>query len=177
MPAGLRVERVVADHQGLVRSFFRRRCASPEDAEDLAQETLCAIVDAFPRFRGEASPSTWVWAICRNVYSRYLYTRRRRERAVAELAARRYGEVAEADDQERREIALLIEGLRPAERLLYECHYRLGLPVKETARLLERPEGTVKYQLHLLRARVREMISPPPPGLTPPPGGPTLRSS
>jgi RNA polymerase sigma factor (sigma-70 family) len=114
MPAELRVEKVVADQERLVRSFFRRRCASPEDAEDLAQETLCAIVDAFPRFRGDSSPSTWVWAICRNVYSRYLYTRRRRERAAAELAEARSGEAGGADDEDRRDIALLVEGLRPA---------------------------------------------------------------
>jgi RNA polymerase sigma factor (sigma-70 family) len=162
MPTGLRVDRVIADHERLVRSFFGRRCTCPEDAEDLAQETLCAIVDAFSRFRGDSSPSTWVWAICRNVYSHYLYTRRRRERVIAELAAAPSRETTGADDEDRREIALLVESLRPAERFLYECHYRLGLPVKETARLLEKPEGTVKYQLYLLRQRVRMMLSSPP---------------
>jgi DNA-directed RNA polymerase specialized sigma24 family protein len=48
--------------------------------------------------------------------------------------------------------------LRPEERRLCECFYEKGLTVKDTARLLERPEGTIRYQLFMLRTRVRELI-------------------
>jgi RNA polymerase sigma-70 factor (ECF subfamily) len=152
-----RVETLLAKHHGLVRSFFRRRCACPEDAEDLAQETFCAIVSAWPRFRGGSAPSTWVWAICRNIYSNHLYTKRRRERLVAELGS---GLAAAGDGQDPpgADLALVLDGLSPEERRLYECYYGEGLSVRKTAVLLERPEGTVKYLLFRLRARVRDLL-------------------
>lgn len=161
MPGEGRVETVLADHEGLVRGFFRRRCATPEDAEDLAQDALCAIVTAWPRFRGGSAPSTWVWAICRNVFSNHLYTKRRMERAVAELGAGLAAAGGTPDDLGaglESALAQALDRLTPAERRLYECHYAHGLSVHDTARLLERPEGTVKYLLSRLRDRLRELL-------------------
>jgi DNA-directed RNA polymerase specialized sigma24 family protein len=91
---GRDLEALVSAHSGLVRSFFLRRCACPEDAEDLAQESFLAIIEALPRFRGASAPSTWIWTICRHIF----------------------------------------------------------------ARLLGKPEGTIKYQLHILRARLGEAL-------------------
>ena len=52
MADGGQVDEIVCRHQGLVRA-------------------------SFPGLRGSPSPSTWVWAVCRNVFSRYLYRKRR----------------------------------------------------------------------------------------------------
>jgi len=57
MADGGQVDEIVSRHQGLVRA-------------------------SFPGLRGSPSPSTWVWAVCRNVFSRYLYRKRRNERVV-----------------------------------------------------------------------------------------------
>jgi RNA polymerase sigma-70 factor (ECF subfamily) len=159
MGDGGQVDAIVSRHQGLVRAFFRRRCTSPEDAEDLAQEALCAIVASFPRFRGNSSPSTWVWAICRNVFSRYLYTKRRNERIARELCAAVKGDAGSGPgDDAAQALSSVLGRLRPAERRLYECHYGNGLSVSATARLLQRPEGTVKFQLFKLRERIKDLL-------------------
>ena len=158
MADGETVETILARLQGVVHAFFRRRCTDPEDAKDLAQEALCALVAAYPRFRGSSSPSTWAWAICRNVFSHFLYTKRRHERVVRELCAS-----AEMAAQSRPgggtgALVPVLGCLRPEERRLYECFYGKGLSVSVTARLLEKPEGTIKFQLFRLRARLRELL-------------------
>jgi len=51
MEGGREALTLVADHQGLVRSYFARRRARREDVEDLAQETFCAILASYPRSR------------------------------------------------------------------------------------------------------------------------------
>jgi RNA polymerase sigma-70 factor (ECF subfamily) len=159
MAAGGPVEGILADHQGLVRAFFRRRCANPADAEDLAQEAFCAIVAAFPRFRQSSSPSTWVWAICRNVFCHHLSITCRHERVVREMGtALTVGARSETDDGGVEALRAVLGGLRPGERVLYECFYAKGLSVRETARLLLKPEGTIKYQLFMLRTKVRDLL-------------------
>ena len=162
--------KIVADHAALVRSFFRRRCACPEDAEDLSQEAFLAIVEALPRFRGDSAPSTWIWTICRHVFARHIRTKEAREGALARLIAKDAsirdpeGGAAESTggpgDEERIALGLVLERLGPGDRLLYRCAYIRGLDIRETARLLGRPEGTIKYQLHILRARIRDLLVP-----------------
>lgn len=159
-------------YAGLVRVFFSRRCANREDAEDLAQEALCAIIAAAPRFRGDSQPSTWVYAICRNVWSGWL-SRKSAERAKAEAVAR---EIALCDTigagcatQEASghgldpdlgvDLAKALGSLRASERRLYGLYYVEGRTVREMAHILEKPEGTVKYLLSGLRARIRELLS------------------
>ena len=159
MAQGADGKQAAAEFEGLVRNFFRRRVADPDDAEDLAQEALCALIESWPRFRGDAAPSTWVWAICRNVMSRQLVTRRRRERAFARLAAEGEEPRRAAKEERLRDAGFIVDALRPAERLLYECHYSRGLPIREISLLLERPEGTIKYQLFMLRRRVRQVFA------------------
>ncbi len=164
------IDAFVAAHAALVRSFFGRRCASREDAEDLAQEAFCAMVESYPRFRGTSAPSTWVWAICRHVLSRHIRTRRLRERLGAELEAEAArgnpaggasapGAAGTTDEDARLALELLLERLGPGDRLLYRCVYVKRLAVAETARLLGRPEGTIKYQLFLLRGRLRTLLA------------------
>lgn len=159
-------------YAGLVRVFFSRRCANREDAEDLAQEALCAIIAAAPRFRGESRPSTWVYAICRNVWSGWL-SRKSAERAKTEAlgrelalcdtisawAADRNGAGQGIDPDMGVDLAAALGSLRASERRLYGLYYVEGRTVREIALVLERPEGTVKYLLSGLRARLRELLS------------------
>jgi RNA polymerase sigma-70 factor (ECF subfamily) len=159
-------------YAGLVRVFFSRRCANREDVEDLSQEALCAIVAAAPRFRGDSQPSTWVYAICRNVWTCWL-SRKSAERAKTEALGRELAlsDTIGADCDHRSwtgqgidpdmgvDLAAALGSLRASERRLYGLYYVEGKTVREIARLLERPEGTVKYLLSGLRARLRELLS------------------
>ena len=159
-------------YAGLVRVFFSRRCANREDAEDLAQEALCAIIAAAPRFRGDSQPSTWVYAICRNTWSGWL-SRTSAERAKTEALGRELalcdtigadsapgsGTGQGIDPDMGVDLAAALGSLRASERRLYGLYYVEGRTVREIARLFERPEGTVKYLLSGLRARLRELLS------------------
>lgn len=159
-------------YAGLVRAYFSRRCARLEDAEDLAQEALCAIIAGAPRFRGESQASTWVYAICRNVWTGWL-SRMAAERAKAAALGRelrlcdtnlagcatRAGDGPGPDPDLGVDLAAALASLRASERRLYGLYYVEGRSVREIAELLERPEGTVKYLLHGLRERLRLLLS------------------
>jgi RNA polymerase sigma-70 factor (ECF subfamily) len=56
------------------------------------------------------------------------------------------------------ELDATLERLPPLQRTLYQLYYVEGRSVREIARLLERPEGTVKYLLHTLREGLRRLL-------------------
>ena len=126
-------------------SYFRRRCASAEEIEDLAQDVYCAILEGYPRLRNVDAPAARIMTICRNVFANHA---RRQVRARSVLLP--YGdEERGATDELIR--SLLIESLSPRERKLYSLKYVELRSIKEISAELSQPEGTVKYHLYKLR--------------------------
>ena len=52
--------------QPQVYRYGMRMCRHPEDAEDILQETLISLARRLPEFRGDASLSTYVYAVARS---------------------------------------------------------------------------------------------------------------
>lgn len=149
--------RLVAQYEPEMRRFFRGRADTREDAEDLYQEAVLAIVSGYPRFAGRSSVSTWVYAICRNIHSHYAAGRMRRrklDQALGTDASR-----APAGTPVRHDLRLALDRLPPPQRELYRLHYEQGFPIREIAARLERPQGTVKYQLYMLRSALRRLLT------------------
>jgi RNA polymerase sigma-70 factor, ECF subfamily len=142
------------EFQERIRRFFRGRLSDPDDVDDMVQEALCAILESFGRFKGLSSPSTWVYAICRNVYGNHLYYGRRGRRLTQVLHAAYDGEPPQAST----EIRILVEGLSASERELYELFYVQALGIRAIAGRLGRPEGTVKYLLFRMRRKIRGLL-------------------
>lgn len=151
-------DRILADYDSLITSFFGRRCANPDDAEDLVQEARCAIVGALGRFRGKSAVSTWVHAICRNVWSRWCRDQARLSHslpAIGTLMAAVAEQGGGAQEETLIALAAILEKLAPGDLGLYRLFYVEGRTVREIGALTGRPEGTVKCQLWRLRSRIR----------------------
>ena len=120
------------------------------DCEDAVQEALLRAWDRLDTLREEKYFETWLMRIlinqCRTFY-------RRRPPAPAELT--------ENIPQPEPEDAPLLEalmGLPQKLRAALELHYIEGYSVAETARILNLPEGTVKWRLNRGRAALKETI-------------------
>jgi RNA polymerase sigma-70 factor, ECF subfamily len=132
---------------------------SRDEADDLTQEVGIRALEGFGRFRGLASPSTWLHRIAVNVVLRH--RERRREHAALDSEAPT-GEAGperralHADTLQRTEAAIerLSDDLRtPLVLLAWE-----ELSYKEIATLLEIPIGTVMSRLHTARQRLRKEL-------------------
>lgn len=75
-----------------LRAYFARRVRSPQDVEDLTQETFLKIYINIGRYRGESRFSTWVFAIARNA----LFRRSRRAESQQSPAPGKAGTEFEA---------------------------------------------------------------------------------
>jgi RNA polymerase sigma-70 factor (ECF subfamily) len=128
-------------------------------AEETAQDTFLRIWKALPSYRGDASLSTWIYAITRNC----CLTRRKKldERqtvSIEEPGVRAAVDSRLASKPERRQSlpdsALLLAQLSPPYREALRLFYLEEKSYEEVAAMLGLPVGTVKTNLHRARKQL-----------------------
>ena len=133
-------------------------CCDPVAAEDLTQETVLAMLEGIIKFRGESRLYTWVYQIARNIALRYLKQRAREGISLDDV---RDVESPEHIDELawgavlRKHVRDALSLLPVSQREAVVLHCLQGLTQAEVAATLQRPLGTVKWQiaqgLHALR--------------------------
>jgi RNA polymerase sigma-70 factor (ECF subfamily) len=138
-------------------------CGDRTTAEDLAQDTVVAVFRDIHGFRGDSGLYTWVYRIARRIAQHYL--RRNVDNSVSLDQA---GEIQSPDDtEEQANRSILRDHIREAlqtlpigQRESLVLHCLQGLSHTETASVLKRPLGTVKWQiaegLHALRDALKK---------------------
>jgi RNA polymerase sigma-70 factor (ECF subfamily) len=164
--------RVAAGHAGAERELARRfaprirlyglrHLGGEEQARDLVQEVLIAVLEALRAGRVEdpALVDRFMLGTCRNVASAWRRGEARRWRAVADLAL--VTDVAPPDPPARPDVARLLgcmAGLPPRDRsvlLLSFCEER---PAEDIGRLLGLSPGNVRVVRHRALARVKDCV-------------------
>ena len=150
-------ELVVARYQNKV---FRLACSMLGNealAEETAQEVFLRVWKALGGYRGQASLSTWIYAITRNTCLSALRTSAGKqmlsleEPAVLAAAEARTGAAAEPAQLD---VAALLAQLPDKHRQVLTLFYMEGKSYEEVARLLDWPMGTVKTYLHRARKQL-----------------------
>lgn len=145
---------LVSIWQPRIRAYFARRCHEHDDVDDLVQEAIASILRCYHTFSHRSTASTWVYAVCRNVLSNYIYYRERDYRLFHRLRL----DPPAVDPDLPVALRDAIGQLPKDGKRLYVLYYVEGLSVREIATRLQRPEGTVKYLLHGLRQQVRRLL-------------------
>jgi RNA polymerase sigma-70 factor (ECF subfamily) len=129
----------------------------PGAAEEIAQETMIAALEALDRFDpARGAFGAWVHRIAVNrSINAVRRARRHRDLGAAD------GVVAAAGGDEDARFLEAIAGLPPDQRAVLVLRFGLGLPAVETAAVLEVPVGTVhSRQSRALDALRQTMESP-----------------
>ena len=157
-------EQLVEEYGERVYGIALRITGSPSDAEDAMQDAFLSAFKAWEGFRGQSSPTTWLYRIAVNAALQRVRRRpddvlvERDEEAaqivdwtgdVAAAAAR-----AELHTQLEQAIALLPADLQ-VPLVLRDIE---GLSTAETAAVLELTEAAVKSRLHRARAILRRQL-------------------
>jgi RNA polymerase sigma-70 factor (ECF subfamily) len=143
----------------LLRAYFRNRLRnSPEDAEDLVQETLVALHTRRDSYDPAYPLTAWMYAIAR--YRLIDHLRRSRRRAHASLDGLDVGEPDpeyEASDA-RRDVAVLLDKLPAKQRTAIRLVKLEEKSVREAAELTGLSESDIKISIHRgLKALMRLM--------------------
>ena len=128
----------------------RTLLSSETDCEDAVQEALLKAWARLHTLREEAYFETWLTRIlinqCRSLH-------RKRAPAAAELP-----ESLSVPEPGRSPLMEALEALPVKNRIAVELHYIEGYSVKECAKLLTVPEGTVKWRLHQGRRLLQRLL-------------------
>jgi RNA polymerase sigma-70 factor (ECF subfamily) len=140
-----------------------RLVRSPADAEEVAQDAFVRAWRSLADFRGDSAFGTWLYRIVwRRALDRSAALRTRRERetpledapdVARTAAAAGTGDAALGSGSDW---ARITEGLTDPQRAVVTLFYYEDMPLKEVARALDMPEGTVKTHLSRARAALRE---------------------
>ncbi len=151
-----------------VHRLLLRMVGPRPEVEDLLEATFSAAIDAFPRFRGEASVERWLASIATRVAFRYFRYAKHRKHASLELLR---GPAEPLDTQPqpdraaetRRRIERLyyhLEKLGPKKRIPFVLYFLEGRPIDEVAAIIGAnpisTKGRIFHARRLLMARAKK---------------------
>lgn len=138
------------------------------DADDVGQEVFIRLYESLDQFRGESSLETYLIRIAINLslneakqqrrwYRRFL-SRDEEENALPEPPVHGHHVI---DSRERRELVhRAIQHLNPKHRAVIVLRLIDGYSTKETADLLDIPEGTVLSRLARAKDKLKMTLTP-----------------
>jgi len=164
-------ERLVEENEKKVYALALRMVGSPEDAQDIAQESFVKAYTSLGSFRGESRFSVWLYRLTYNICIDFI-RRRRRNQTVALTVTDEDGETAELDIPDERCSPEAVVETRQLRKVLAECvealpgHHReiivmreiTGLSYQDMAQALGISEGTVKSRLARARRKLAALL-------------------
>jgi len=145
-------------HYARIHGLAWRLTGSRADADDIAQDVCCALVEKIGGFRGEAKFTTWLTGIVFNA-CRDLRRRRRSFGAFTERLAVLAGLASAPDGRDLHDALWLrsaIARLKPAYREAALLVAGEQLTHAEAAAILGVAEATVSWRMHEVRRLLAE---------------------
>ncbi|MEU4932332.1 RNA polymerase sigma factor [Streptomyces yokosukanensis] len=154
---------VVMASQPQVRKFARSLCASPQDAEDAAQEALIVLYRKIGTLRATGALASWMFRIVRNEclrQVRLLVPGSGEAAAAPQAGAEQSAEDAVLRRLEVERIATAVGALPRDQRQVLIMRDVQGLPGGVVARSLGLSNAAMKSRLHRARAALRQSLAP-----------------
>ena len=158
--------RLVERHQAAVARTVFGMLGSRDDTDDVGQETFVRFHQALDTFRGQSSVRTYLVRIAMSCALNALRSTRRRElrfvsddtaldRAIDPSAG-----IAATDDTTAQRIRAALDALSPDHRAVAVLRLLDERSTKETAEILQIPEGTVLSRLSRAVQQLRVTLGP-----------------
>ena len=139
---------LVVAYESEVRRLFMRLTRDPALADDLAQETFLKAYMSIKSFKGISRLSTWIYRIAYNEF--YDWSRRQHEDIGQDLEHLSRESVSDNVDA-RIDVNGALLMLNEVQRSVAVLYFMEDKPIKEVAKIMDMPEGTVKS--HISRAK------------------------
>lgn len=144
--------------------FCCKRLSNKYDAEDLASEIICYILDGMKKYKIE-SLDAWVWRIAHNRYARFIDTRNKTQMILSEyetlfnVTDQDYDHVDEKSTHDEFETVFrYLHTLSYEYRNIFIDYYIEEMPIKMLSKRYYLPETTIKWRLNVGRKKIRERI-------------------
>ena len=147
--------RLESEYKVGLMALARRFCTDEGDAEELVNSTLAEVVASIDRYAEQSAFFAWM---ARILVRRHGHDTERKSNETVmlspetvEAAADPAAETRIFSDVDSSILRDAIEGLPEDIRNTVVMHYFMGIPVREAAKVLSVPTGTVAWRLHYAR--------------------------
>ena len=158
--------RLVERHQDAVARTVFGMLGSLDDSDDVGQETFVRFYQSLDKFRGESSVRTYLVRIAMSCALNALRSARRRELrfvsndAAIEQAVDPSAAVTSGAENPAERIQTALDALNPEHRAVVVLRLLDERSTKETAEILQIPEGTVLSRLSRAVRQLRVTLGP-----------------
>lgn len=142
--------------------FCCKRLSNRYDAEELASEIICHILDGMNKYQIE-SLDAWVWRIAHNRYARFIDSRNKNQTVLScedelfDIAD--YSDIDENNTQEQYETVFrYLHTLSSEYKNIFVDYYIGELSIRQLAQKYALPETTIKWRLNVGRQKIRDRI-------------------
>ena len=140
-------------HARLLATRLSRRGATPEEIEEIIQETFLVVWRRASSYRRDGVVGAWLWGIAQRQYAQLI----RREVGYRRPAPiHRASEDPESTWIDHISAEQLLADLDPPLRSTVEAVAIKGMSVADAAEHLGVPEGTIKSRMHRVRRLINE---------------------
>jgi RNA polymerase sigma-70 factor (ECF subfamily) len=155
---------IVTRYQRMVARTVKGMLGDSVFAEDIGQEVFIKLYHSLSDFRGEAKLSTYIQKIAVNLTLNEI---KRRKRFFSMFSQRGNNEmyefeIADTDNEEKREASEIVNkallAMDPKFRIILTMRMLQGYSTKETAEILDLPQGTVLSRLSRAQDQLREIL-------------------
>jgi RNA polymerase sigma-70 factor (ECF subfamily) len=159
-PLPLAFEDALRQYEGLLRRVARLYCPDPDDQQDLYQETLVQLWQAWPSFLGRSQRSTWVYRVALNVALAHQRQRNRRPATdpLEKVAGRPLHEPG-PDADELAHLYQAIAHLSAVDKALVLLRLE-DRPDQEVAEILGITPNNVRVKMHRALEKLRQLLVP-----------------
>ncbi len=151
--------RILIGYIDKIFQFALGKTFSADEAEELTQEILINAIASMERLREEEKFEPWLWALAANTARSFRRGKSKQRAMFVYNAPLELYEEPQMDESNEEVYALLrekIAGLSKIYREIVIYHYYDGLSVKEIAKKLGIPLGTVTWRLSEARNKLKK---------------------
>ena len=158
-------ETLYREYYQKVYAFLYRLCADPDLAEDLTQETFLQAYKSFHKFRGDCEVFTWLAAIGKHTYFKYLKKKKLHlDAANLELVAQSYLQNEDSPEEHihrkdvEKAVRKVVENIPKKYRDVVLLHIYAELPFSQIAQSLKISESSAKVIYFRAKKMLMEVL-------------------
>lgn len=157
-------ENIIIPYVEPIFRFCCKRLNNRHDAEDLASEIICHVLDGMKKYKID-SLEAWIWRIAHNRYARFIDKRNREQMiltgddTLCDLDNSDYCLIDEEETEDEFEpVFRYLHTLSSEYRNIFIDYYLGELSIRDLSRKYSLSETTIKWRLNVGRQKIRERI-------------------
>ena len=151
--------RLIKENERIIQKICNLYCSEAEDREDLYQDIIDQLWEAYPQFYYQAKASTWLYRIALNTaISRYRKVKKQpRRESISDRVVGTFSPIEDSRNEDARLLHAAIESLSKVEKAI-TLLYMEGAKYQQIAEIIGISESNVGFKLNRIKKKLQNKL-------------------